>query len=254
MALDQTIDGVRVDVLQKRYKQLSGLPNEAKANSEKVMGGIPISPSDNPSVWGTLGLVVRQQGFPRYLTNSHVVGEPNSEIQQPASTESQDEWEIGKVSKWTEFNNVIDAALIRPTPGSRGYRLRIKGVEGRFRFRDLRLFERFDMELFKAGAKTGVTNVGTLKSIDAQVQIETTLASGFVATNNMEHQILVEAEQEVIQPGDSGSVLFTKGEHSGENFVVGLVHAQTEDEMGRLGFGLVACHIKEVMDHFGIDS
>lgn len=246
--LESLLDGVRVDILEQTYCRTATLPGEATKKSTKIIGGIPIAPANDSDSWGTLGMPVVNvhDGRRRYLTNAHVVGRQSATVQQPASSTADPSLNIGTIADEPILNELIDAALITPKPGSRRSRLKIDGVEGGFIARDLNSTD-VDLRtrLFKVGASTGET-VGRVKSIDADVD--------FGEGRVMKQQILVESDHKrIVQGGDSGSLLFAKDTENGINIIVGLVHGQANNAgANREGFSLVACHISKVIDELKI--
>ena len=250
-AIEKTLDGVRVDVLQQTYRLTNTLPNHASARANRLRGGVPISPTNDPANWGTLGMPVVSihDGKRRYLTNAHVVGDgvmgADPVMQQPASETADSSSVIGEVKETPVLDADVDAASITPT-GSRRSRAEILNVTGGYIARDL---NSTDVDLrtrvFKVGATTGLTT-GRVKSINATIDY----GGGRVMTN----QILVESKDEVIiQPGDSGSILCAKDEQHDINVIVGLVHGEAANQDNkREGFCLVASPISKVIDKLKI--
>ena len=85
--LPEKLDGIEVDVLERRYVQGANgvnLDNEPELRRfrDPLSGGVAIS-GDKGATFGTLGMRVFKNGTPMYLTNAHVVPTVGAEVWQP---------------------------------------------------------------------------------------------------------------------------------------------------------------------------
>lgn len=264
--LPEKCGNVAVDVQQRSYASrptATDAGGEANAGAggepagrtvDPLVGGIPIATTLlKEEHWGTLGkLFFYGQGL-CYLTNKHVVGSVGMEVQQPPNGKSGTGKEaiIGKVVQVVNTedaaNNRIDAAIISVT-GSRRRRDRIDKVSTPF-FSIGVLTEGDKLtRAFKVGGKTGRTE-GLIQTISGSVIFD---------DRTMVNQIIVEPEPgsqaDLCDGGDSGSLLCVEREVDGRKVcqIVGLVHAEGSPNGDGTFRAIVACHIKEVMDYFGL--
>jgi hypothetical protein len=247
--LERLIDGVRVDILSHNYEPVSALTDKLRSKATQLRGGYAIAPDHDPDNWGTLGIRVEHlhDNMRYFLTNAHVVGSRDAQIQQPFSNARMDSFDIGSVVEAPVFDEFIDAALItdnklRPSRGN------VQSQSGEFIAKDL---TQADVDrrtaVFKVGAATGRTS-GRVKSINYSPKFRDV---------QMQKQILVESDQKIIDGGDSGAVLYVRNEDKNINIVVGLVHGKTfeKDAAGNVvrdGFGLVASPISRVIERLKI--
>lgn len=228
--LPKTIDGVPVDVVERRkYVPL-----------RTVQGGMFIAAEHSPSERGTLGLVTYTpvNKEPRLLTNAHVVmGDKDiDEItadDQVVLRQSSSKPVIGNAMPSKLFlTSLTDCALVRPAEGVNPMP-GIPGITGPLSPGELTLEDViFETVVRKVGAKTGSTE-GVVISISEPF-------------DNGDHsfvsQIVIEGiNGDFSDGGDSGSVILRGNE------VVGILHGKTTDE----GFG-VACPFLDAQDRLGI--
>lgn len=256
--------GVDIDIVERSYGLVPGTSTSvAPPIPGAMIGGRPIGPKAFPDHWGTMGMVVFFGGDEHYLTNQHVVGDPNDPDGNPVSMEIQEPREgltfsdktgriIGKVVK-SRKDAIVDCAIVKPSGSPLPARGILKANEPRFKLlgdyatRTLTSADEHKTKVFKIGASTGFAPllVGVVKNVDTSIKVSGT---------QMTEQIIVESQsnKRIIAPGDSGSIAIVKGSND-ENFVVGLVHAETKDpENGETGHGMVACHFHHVQNALGI--
>lgn len=141
----------------------------------------------------------------------------------------------------------IDAAIILAS-GTRKRRSSINGLSAAFfTVGQLTEGDKFTTA-FKVGARTGRT-VGLVQSVSATVVVN---------DRTMVNQIIVEpmpgSNTDLCSGGDSGSLLCIERTSGNRKVceIVGLVHAEgTADGSGNYR-SIIACHIRDVMNYFGL--
>lgn len=247
--LPKVIDGVRIDVVEMNHRSMSN--GDPKSDYFPIlMGAAPIANQDTGGIIGTLGGVFLAGTSVRYLTNHHVVfveGGADDVVQPPdGSTPGGVDEVIGQVHDH-ERDGKLDAAVISRIPGRR-FRFAIKGLPKTTRFEVNRLMSKDENKTnaIKFGAFTGKSE-GIVRNVNATVTVKQNTSDAGVTMNK---QILVESQNgnQIIESGDSGSLLLVKSGTASTYFVVGLVHAATLDFKT-----MIASHFEDVSDRFGID-
>ncbi len=264
--LPEKCGSVAVDVQQRTYTARPTASNAGGASNggtggepagrvvDPLVGGIPIATTLlQEDHWGTLGKLFFYGEGLCYLTNRHVVGGIGMDVQQPPNGKVPvgKDYVIGKVvevvDKEDPASNRIDAAIVSVT-GTRKRRDRIDKVSTPF-FCIGALTEGDKLtRAFKVGGKTGRTE-GLIQTVSGSV---------IFSDRTMVNQIIVEpdpgSQADLCDGGDSGSLLCVEREVDGRKIcqIVGLVHAEGSPNGDGTFRAIVACHIKEVMDYFGL--
>lgn len=230
-------------------------PNSPDEFFNPVIGGIAIAPKTlGVAHWGTLGKLFYYGNQIAYLTNQHVVGPPGSQVIQPPSGVTPDGSSeiIGTVAKIVDPADSltrarIDAAVILAS-GIRKRRSAINGLSAAiFTVGQLTEGDKFKTA-FKIGAKTGKTE-GIVQTVSATVVFN---------DRTMVNQIIVEpvpgSDADLCSAGDSGSLLCVERTSGTRKVceIVGLVHAEGDGDGSGRHRSIIACHIKDVMNYFGL--
>uniref|UniRef100_UPI0030DB6802 hypothetical protein n=1 Tax=uncultured Rubinisphaera sp. TaxID=1678686 RepID=UPI0030DB6802 len=237
------IDGVDVDILERSYRSAA-----ASDVVNPLMGGAGIAETGRAADFGTLGGIVYSGNRERYITNQHVAGNSGSVIVQPPSGNAGTlPGNIGTVLSSLR-NTILDCAIIQPDP-ARKNQFGILGLppgqppqNAIFAYNKLTFIDEHSTKAFKIGAATGFNpiRVGTVKNVNTFVEIDNIF---------MSRQIVVDSddETEIIEGGDSGSLLLVESATPNGYFVVGLVHAETNKRQS-----IVATHFDEIINEFGV--
>jgi hypothetical protein len=249
--LPREIDGIEVDVLERRYvsgtedSDTNGEP-EFRFYRDPLSGGVAIS-GDRGATFGTLGMRVFKDGNPMYLTNLHVVPEVGAEVWQPPTkgpnTPVGDNRVVGTASEHQQRDDSVDCALITPS-GSRGFEGLVLGIPANATFKagSLRSRDENVTEVFKMGAKTGHDPqlLGIVDSVSASLQVEDMSFTGQIVVRGTEPGSFGDR-------GDSGAILLRRSSDDANSFeIVGLVHGTTADN--RVAY---ASHFKKVQKALG---
>ncbi|TWT55973.1 hypothetical protein [Allorhodopirellula solitaria] len=250
--LPKEIEGVPVDVVERSYVTFDPPNSSASAAiatgyENPIVGGIQIARDNNHQNAGTLGGIVFDGFRPVFITNFHVAGSEGEAIVQPADCQTPDGSSaiIGKVVRASvpsvDGQRQVDCSIIRPGPMNREFKRTIKniGLPDQYLSTKLTWPDEHRTFAFKIGAVSGRTN-GIVQSVNATVRL-----NGI----DMDNQILVESvdDNPMLLPGDSGSLLLTEATDHSVFYVVGLVHAKTNDSGA-----LVASHIDDVESTMGV--
>ena len=244
------IDGIEIDVLERRYTQgagggCGGQP-ETRCFRNPMSGGVAIS-GDAGATFGTLGMRVLKDGKSMYLTNAHVLPTANAAVWQPPAEGPNVPFGNGrKMGEWSahrKLSRSVDCALIMPT-GGRNFQDFFLGLPTTARFKIGRLEKKHKNRTaaFKIGAKTGSSPqfIGLVESVDLPIR----LPSG----HTFHGQISVRRDkaETFADGGDSGAILLV--EVAVDSYeIVGLVHTWTQGN--RVA---VASHIEDVITALGI--
>ena len=195
----------------------------------RIVGGMAIrKQSDPPTIFGTLGMVVRFAGLSHYLTNSHIAGEKETVIVAPPGADHP--VVVGRTRR-SELNATVDAAII--SKGGVPFSPTILGVDTD-KFRP-----------YKAETGDSVLCVGA--SADITEGIVYSVSGGITRSDQVfVNQLLIRSADNspVTDEGNSGGMVLLPLD-DGWMGVVGLVHS-ISDGMA------VASHFYDVQRHLGI--
>jgi len=244
------------DILEREFESLgdsiptdSWIDGKEAISSEKtkfnativdpLCGGIPISARSTLNNWGTLGLVGQKADKSLYgLTCAHVIDAKNrsagSQVVQPPSSAMGSPRIIGNAIE-SKRDKYVDATIVAINEGFAGeigtmFDAEMESLRGVL-LRNTTTYDFHDnKEAFLIGAASKSNNnaVGRLQTLNGHIR----------TTDNhlFYNQIIVEkysaTNEEIVVPGDSGSILLMKTPDSyTDNIypVLGLVHSKTKN-------------------------